>query len=98
MTYEPIREDAAPASGDGAAARLSDVRARAADGFGQAKDGLLKGFGRVVDGVEGQIHRAPADLQPAARKAVDFARQRPMATMLGLAAAALLLTRGSRRR
>ncbi len=107
MTYEPWRDEpAAPTTpegpgstgGAGASAAFSDARTRLAGGATQAKDGLLKGFSRVVDGLEGQIHKAPADIQPAARKAVGFARERPFATMIGLAAAALVLTRGARRR
>lgn len=63
-----------------------------------AKDQLLDGFGRMVDALENNIHRAPADIQPAARKGVAFARERPLATMAGLAALALVLARGARRR
>jgi hypothetical protein len=65
------------------------------------KDGtsrLVSGFSRLLDAVEPQIVRAPANLQPAARKAVAIARERPLLTMAGLALGALMLTRSPRRR
>ena len=66
--------------------------------FKDAKSRLLAGFSRVLDALEPQIGRAPANLQPAARKAVSVARERPLLTMAGLALGALMLTRGGRRR
>ena len=77
-------EDARGARGTAA---LDDVKAR-----------LLAGFTRVLDAVEPQIGRAPENLQPAARKAMSVARERPLLTMAGLAVGALMLTRGARRR
>ena len=74
-------------AGAGATTALNDAKAR-----------LLGGFTRVLDAVEPQISRAPADIQPAARKAVSVARARPLLTMAGLALGALMLTRGARRR
>lgn len=71
---------------------------RVKSGVSGAKDRVLDGFTKLVDAAEGQIHRAPADIQPAARKAVAFSRERPVATMVGLAAVALLLARGQRSR
>ena len=32
---------------------------------------VVGGFGRLVDRLEANIHRAPADMQPAAQKAVE---------------------------
>lgn len=93
MSFEPLRQPTAEP-----AARLDDARRQLGDGAAKAKSGLLSGFGRVVDALEGQIHRAPTDLQPHAQKAVGFARQRPLATMAGLAVGLLFLTRGARRR
>ena len=75
--------------------------ARGAQGsvaFKDAKSRLLVGFGRVLDAVEPQIGRAPANMQPAARKAMSVARERPLLTMAGLALGAVMLTRGARRR
>jgi len=93
MSFEPLRPSAIEP-----ATRLDDARRKLGDGAARAKSGLVSGFGRVVDKLEGQIHRAPADLQPHAQKAVGFARARPLATMAGLAVGLLFLTRGARRR
>ena len=54
-------------------------------------------YGRAVDALETQVERVPANLQPQARKAVQFTRDRPIATVAGLALLGLFLTRGSRR-
>ena len=68
------------------------------DGQFKEAGGIAKDYyGRAIQAVDGQIGRVPANLQPTARKAVDFARQRPVVTVLGLAALGLLLSRGSRR-
>lgn len=63
----------------------------------RAKGSTLSGFGRAMDALEGQIGRAPAKLQPQARKAVEAARSRPWLTMAGVAAVGFLLTRSNRR-
>ena len=74
----------------------------AADRFGARADGfkgrLVDGFLNLVNRVEPHIGKAPADMQPAARKAVEVARNRPLLTMAGLAVGALVLARGARRR
>ncbi len=67
-------------------------------GWDAIKAQLLTGFGRAVDAIEPQIGRAPSNLQPAARKAVAVARERPLLTMAGLAVGALMLARSARRR
>ena len=58
----------------------------------------LDRFGRAVNALETQVDRAPANVQPAARKALAVARERPIATMAGLAAITLLLARRAGRR
>lgn len=99
MTYDPSRLNAgASGSSTASGGGFEKAKSRVTDGAGQAKTKVLDGFNKVVDSLEGQIHRAPADIQPAARKAVAFSRERPMATMVGLAAIALLLARGQRNR
>lgn len=55
-------------------------------------------YAQAVDAVEAQLSRAPAQMQEPGRKAVTFARERPIATVAALGALALLLTRGGRRR
>ncbi len=78
--------------------RLPDARGRVQGGAGQVKDRLVSGFMGLIDRVEPHIGKAPSDMQPAARKAVEVARSRPLLTMAGLAVGALVLARGARRR
>ena len=73
-------------------------RAFGGSGLEAIKSRLLSGFSQVIDALEPQIDRAPANLRPAARKAVSVARERPFVVMAGLAFGALMLTRGARRR
>lgn len=75
-----------------------DAKSQVEGATRQAKGVALDYFGRAVDVVEAQVHRAPTELQEPARKAIQFSRDRPFVTMFGLAAAALVLTSGSRRR
>lgn len=64
----------------------------------QLKGAALGKFGQAVDALESQVDRAPASVQPTARKAISVAREKPVATMVGLAALTYLLTRRARRR
>ena len=63
----------------------------------RAKGALLDGFGRAVDALDAQVDRAPESVRPQARKALSVAREKPLATMFGLAAVTFLLTRRGRR-
>ena len=78
--------------------RLTDARGRLQGQAGQVKGRLISGFLGLIDRVEPHIGKAPEDMQPAARKAVEVARSRPLLTMAGLAVGALVLARGARRR
>ena len=114
MTYDPTSPNGAaggssfsgggyrgPASNGQSAGQTSGFRGALNSGssaVGGAKDQLLGGFSRVVDSLEGQIHRAPADLQPGLKGAAKLARERPLATMAGLAVIGLMLARGGGRR
>lgn len=77
---------------------VGDAKSQVQGGVNQAKGAALEYFGKAVDAVEANVHRAPADFQPAARKAVQFSRERPFLTMFGLAAAAALVLSSGRRR
>ncbi len=77
---------------------VGDARSQVQGGVNQAKGAALEYFGKAVDTLEANVHRAPANLQPAARQAVAFSRERPFVTMFGLAAAAALLLSSGRRR
>ena len=75
---------------------LGDRELQLRGGLEKVKGKTLDVYGRAVTGIEGQIDRAPETVKPYARKAVTFARERPWATMAGLAAFAFLLTRRRR--
>ena len=83
-----------PSLSSGASSRVDAIGGRVGDLRGK----LIGGFGRLVDQIEPHISKAPADMQPAARKAVEVARNRPLLTMAGLALGALVLARGASRR
>jgi hypothetical protein len=78
--------------------RLSSGAGRFGVNADQLKGRVVDGFLNLIDRVEPHIGKAPADMQPAARKAVEVARARPLLTMAGLAVGALVLARGARRR
>jgi len=82
---------------DGFGAFTGDAKSRFEGQFKQVSGTAKDYYGRAIQGLDGQIERVPANLQPQARKAVDFARERPLVTVAGLAALALILTRGGRR-
>ena len=73
-----------------------DWKMQAEGGLKRLKGGVLDNFGRAVNALETQVDKAPASDQPHARKALGVARARPVATMVGLAAVAYLLTRRRR--
>lgn len=74
-----------------------DSKSKLEGQFKQVQGTAKDYYGRAVDALDGQVARAPANLQPHARKAVTFARERPIATVAGLALLGLFLSRGGRR-
>lgn len=74
-----------------------DSKSQIEGGFKQVQGTAKDYYGRAIDALDQQVERVPANFQPQARSATKFARERPIVTVLGLAAAALFLTRGSRR-
>ena len=76
---------------------LGDEQTQLKGGLRRAKGVALDYFGRAVTSLEGQVDRVPESVRPHARKALGVARDKPMATMLGLAAVTFLLTRRRRR-
>ena len=78
--------------------RVSNALDRARGQAAGAGERLSSGFLGLIDRLEPHLAKAPADVQPAARKAVEVARARPLLTMAGLAVGALVLARGARRR
>ena len=61
---------------------------------GKAKDA----YGRVIDGLDGLVEKAPAQYHESARKGLDFARRKPLLTTGIVAGLAILLGGVGRRR
>ena len=55
-------------------------------------------YGRVIDGLDGMVDKAPADLRAPARKGLDFAREKPLLTVGIIAGAAAVLSALGRKR
>ncbi|MBW3616353.1 MAG: CsbD family protein [Proteobacteria bacterium] len=99
MTEERIEGGANQLGGrlqEGVGAVTGDRKSQVQGQFKQAKGALLDAFGRAVDALDGQVDRVPEQVRPQARKALGVAREKPVATMLGLAAVTFLLTRRRR--
>ncbi|KQY73169.1 MULTISPECIES: CsbD family protein [unclassified Brevundimonas] len=61
---------------------------------GQARDA----YGRVIDGLDGLVAKAPVQYQDKARQGLDFARRKPLLTTGIVAGLAILLGGIGRRR
>ena len=61
---------------------------------GQARDA----YGRVIDGLDGLVEKAPVQYQDKARQGLDFARRKPLLTTGIVAGLAVLLSGLGRRR
>jgi uncharacterized protein YjbJ (UPF0337 family) len=65
----------------------------------EVKGKALDAYGRVIDGLDGLVEKAPVQYQDKARQGLDFARRKPLLTTGILAGAAILLSSlGGRRR
>ena len=60
--------------------------------FNEVKGKALDAYGRVIDGLDGLVEKAPARYQDHARKGLDFARRKPLLTTGILAGAAIVLS------
>ncbi len=67
--------------------RLNEVKGRALDAYG-----------RVIDGLDGLVEKAPLEYRDNARKGLDFARRKPLLTTGIVAGLAVLLSGLGRRR
>lgn len=56
----------------------------------EVKGKALDAYGRVIDGLDGLVAKAPAQYQDKARQGLDFARRKPLLTT-GIVAGALLV-------
>ncbi|MFN3669483.1 MAG: CsbD family protein [Brevundimonas sp.] len=62
------------------------------------KGKALDAYGRVIDGLDGLVEKAPAQYQDKARQGLDFARRKPLLTTGIVAGLAVLLSGLGRRR
>ena len=64
----------------------------------EVKGKALDAYGRVIDGLDGLVDKAPAQYQGKARQGLDFARRKPLLTTGIVAGLAVLLGSMGRRR
>jgi|SRR5690606_8331047 len=64
----------------------------------QAKGQAQQAYTRVIDGLDGLVEKAPANMQGHARTGLDFARRKPLLTTGIVAGVAMLLAGAGRRR
>ncbi|HWQ86464.1 CsbD family protein [Brevundimonas sp.] len=66
--------------------------------FNEVKGKARDAYGRVIDGLDGLVEKAPAQYHESARKGLDFARRKPLLTTGIVAGLAILLGGVGRRR
>ena len=66
--------------------------------FNEVKGQALDAYGRVIDGLDGLVEKAPVQYQDKARQGLDFARRKPLLTTGIVAGLAVLLSGIGRRR
>ena len=64
----------------------------------EVKGKALDAYGRVIDGLDGLVEKAPLEYQDRARQGLDFARRKPLLTTGIVAGLAVLLSSLGRRR
>lgn len=64
----------------------------------EVKGQALDAYGRVIDGLDGLVAKAPVQYQDKARQGLDFARRKPLLTTGIVAGLAMLLSGLARRR
>ena len=75
-----------------------DARLQLDGRLNEVKGKAQEYYGRAIDGLDGLVERAPADLREPARTGLDFARRKPLLTTGILAGLVLLLAGSGRRR
>ena len=101
MTDQPINGTPDTLTGKARAAldRLTgDSRLQLDGRLNEVKGKARDAYGRVIDGLDGLVEKAPADLREPARTGLDFARRKPLLTTGIVAGLALLLSGLGRRR
>lgn len=75
-----------------------DARLQVEGRVQQVKGQALDAYGRVIDGLDGLVAKAPLEYQDRARQGLDFARRKPLLTTGIVAGLAILLGGLGRRR
>lgn len=75
-----------------------DSRLQLEGKFNEVKGQARDAYGRVIDGLDGLVEKAPADLREPVRTGLDFARRKPLLTTGIVAGLAVLLSGLGRRR
>jgi uncharacterized protein YjbJ (UPF0337 family) len=75
-----------------------DSRLQVEGRLNQVKGQALDAYGRVIDGLDGLVAKAPVQYQDKARQGLDFARRKPLLTTGIVAGLAVLLSGIGRRR
>ena len=75
-----------------------DARLQLDGRINEVKGKALDAYGRVIDGLDGLVEKAPVEYQGRARQGLDFARRKPLLTTGIVAGLAVLLSGLGRRR
>ncbi|MDY6925253.1 MAG: CsbD family protein [Pseudomonadota bacterium] len=101
MTDQRIQGAATKFEGDvqtGLGQLSGDSKLQADGRLNQVKGKALDAYGRVIDGLDGLVEKAPVQYQDKARQGLDFARRKPLMTTGIVAGLAVLLGGLGRRR
>jgi len=100
MTDQRIQGSVEAAGGqlqNGVGQLTGDQKLQADGKFNEIKGKARDAYGRVIDGLDGLVEKAPAQYQDTARKGIDFARRKPLLTTGIVAGLAMILSRAGRR-
>lgn len=101
MTDQRIEGAATQAEGqvqNGVGRMTGDSKLQLEGKMNEVKGKALDAYGRVIDGLDGLVDKAPAQYQGKARQGLDFARRKPLLTTGMVAGLAVLLSGLGRRR
>jgi uncharacterized protein YjbJ (UPF0337 family) len=101
MTDQRIEGSATALEGqiqNGAGRLTGDSKLQFDGKINEVKGKALDAYGRVIDGLDGLVEKAPVKYQDKARQGLDFARRKPLLTTGIVAGLAILLGGVGRRR
>lgn len=101
MTDQRIEGAATQAEGqlqNGFGRMTGDSKLQLDGKLNEVKGKALDAYGRVIDGLDGLVDRAPEQYRGRARQGLDFARRKPLLTTGIVAGLAVLLGGLGRRR